>query len=331
MPIPVERLATCKKRIKSVLKDRYYATNRQLESKICESGPFNQRCDPHVVSQALREMVNSEELATIQHPQHNTKFYHLPEMLLKAKSRKILKARSEVIDPLYSRYLSFAQNDQRLCGDALETVMRDGFSQVPSFVELGSKQYPMMVFGELVLPGSLDGTFLLAEKKLLIAVETKNIREWIYPNSQELWSLVNKANTISSSSCPVLPVIICRKIPYYAYVAFKQLGILGFETHTQFFDPSIDDQLVDIKHKDGLGFHDIKTALVPPAGFVSFLEKTIPSYGPDYAARFLSHKSLLDQVAPQLALKNIHYSQRNALWLTVKVALGVEAAMSHHE
>ena len=331
MPIPDDRLALSKKRIKSVLRERLYATNRQLESKISESGPFNQRCDPHVITHALRELVASGEVAKIAHPVHQTAFYHLPEMLNKAKTRKLLTARQAVIDPLYSRYLQLAQHDSHLCGDALETVIRDGFSQVSSYLELGSKSQPLLSFGDKTLPGALDGTYMLSEKSLLLAVEAKNIREWIYPDAQQLWSLLNKANTISSPSCPVLPVLICRKIPYYAFAAFKQLGILGFEIHCQFFDPSLETELIDIKHKDGLGFHDIQTELSAPERLVRFLEKTIPDHGAEFAAKFLENKELISAVAPQLADKRLANSTRNTLWQAVKTRLALTKAMSHHE
>lgn len=331
MPIPVDRLALAKKRIKSVLSDRLYATVRQLESKISEAGPTNQRCNPHVITQALREMRAAGEVLTSTHPEHNNIFFYLASSESKAKSRKALAARKAEVHALYSEYLPLAQNDPRVCGDALETVMRKAFATQPTYFEIGSRSHPELNFNGKTLPGALDGTFLLLEKKILIAVETKNLREWIYSDSEELWSLINKANTISSPACPVLPVIICRKIPYYAFAAFKQIGILGFEVHHQFFDPLVEDALINIRHKDGLGFHDIKTELIYPPKLLDFLSKTVPEHGPEYADRFLRNKPLLDKLAPQLAAKTTRGTYRHTLWQEVKNSLGINAAMDHHE
>lgn len=331
MPIPIERLALAKKRIKSVLLVRFYATTRQLESKISEGGPTPQRCDPHVISQALREMVADNEIKVVTHPVHNNRFFYLPELELKAKSRKALALRRKNIDELYSQYIQLAKSDSRICGDALETVVRNAFKDAQGFYEIGSKEHPVLTFGGRTISGALDGTYLLSGKQILIAVEAKNIREWIYPSSEELWSLIHKANTISSDSCRVLPVIICRKIPYYAFAAFKQIGLLGFEVHNQFFDPSVADCLTDIKHKDGLGFHDIKTELVYPPKLLSFLTETVNNYGAEYASKFLENKPLFDKCAPALSSNSVRGSYRTAIWNSIKNALNLTTSISDHE
>src|SRR3990167_9332346 len=109
MPIPVARLELSKKRIKSILTKSKYASKRQLESKISEAGTTPQRCDPHVVSQAIREMCSLGELVKTPHPTHSTTFYYLPELGRTAKLRKILKQRRKIIDQLYCEYLTLAQ------------------------------------------------------------------------------------------------------------------------------------------------------------------------------------------------------------------------------
>lgn len=330
MPIPSSRLGIAKKRIISVLEKRHYANIRQLESKISESGPFNQRCDPHVITQALNELSSAGLLSKRFHPQNGTVFYYLPVMDTKKKFQRVLEERAYLIDELYAQFLGLTQQ-YSLCGEALETVVRSAFAGSEIFIELGSKASPLGAFNGRDIPGALDGTFIHQEKNFLVAVEAKNTREWIYPSSQEIWGLIHKANAISTTRFPVLPVLICRKIPFYAFIAFKQLGVLGYEIHSQFFDPSVADQLVDIKDKTRLGFHDVKTDLSPPSGLLKFLNQTIGEQGPDSVAKFLRHKPILDQVAPRLADKKLSNSDRAHYWQLVKAATGITAALEHHE
>jgi hypothetical protein len=331
MPIPADRLALAKRRIKNVLNVRLSATTRQLESKIAESGPNPQRCDPHVISQAIREMRKDVELSVYTHPQLGNNFFHLSAQEKNNKSRKALSQRQEKLNGLYTDYIRLVKDDPKICGDALELVMRNSFKQAPMYFELGSKANPLLSYGDRKIPGALDGTFLLSQQGLLLAVETKNIREWIYPSAAELWALLNKANVISSASCPILPILICRKIPYYTRVAFKQLGVLGFEVHHQYFDPIAESRLEQIKHVDGFGFHDIKTDLTPPPKLISFLKETVVEHGKTYAEQFLKNKQLLDEFAPKLSLESTKSGERQESWKTIKRRLNIYTDLDLHE
>ncbi len=330
MPIPVALLELGKQRIRNILRDRLYANARQLESKISEAGPTNKRCNPHVLTAALKDLTLSHEVSTENHPVDSCQFYYLTENARTKKNQKTLQARSNKINAIYSTYRSIAQ-DRRLVGDALETVFRTALKSIPDYFELGSKKNPLTIFGDKTLPGALDGTYLLGKKKLFLAVEAKNIREWIYPDRHELWSLINKANTISDDSNLVLPVLISRKIPYYARRAFKSLGVLGYEMHNQIFDPSVSNQLELIKHKDGLGFHDISTDLSPPEKLVSFLQETVFEYGENYAATFLENKDLFDTYAAEMADERIKGAYRKSRWSSVKTELGIYDNLDFYE
>lgn len=92
-------------------------------------------------------------------------------------------------------------------------------------------------------------------------------------------------------------------MPYMTFRFLQQLGILGYQTHKQYFKPSVDNLLRSIKDKDGLGFHDITTNLTPSPHLVNFFRSTIPAQAPEYSARFQSRGTLLRHYAVELGIE----------------------------
>lgn len=316
MPVKPERLALAKRRIKNILRTRFYANVRQLESKIAEAGPLDQRCDPHVISQALRELLMTKEIAVEKGPQQ-AHFYYLPSLL----ATPDFSARKARILELTAIHHSLTSGDSTICGDALEAVIGAAISKTGNFTELGSKKKPLLNFGNVEIPGSLDYLLLANSPASIIALEAKNIREWIYPDSRELWLLIHKAMLIAQgTSALVLPVLICRKIPYYARVAFKQMGVLGFEMHRQYYIPKVESQLTEIRHKDGLGFHDIVTDLTPPETLIRFLSETLPEQTATYAQQFRQNIPVYEKHAERMGEKK-YIPNRRLYWLEIKQEL----------
>lgn len=316
-----------KKRVKSVLSTRLFANIRQLESKIAESGPDGQRCNPHIISQALRELVR-EEILIKEGP-----FYFLAAHLKTPLKSARLQQRKRQIIPIYEKYLRLTQREPDACGSVLEDILDFAISSSPNYQELGSRARPLLTFGNVTLPGALDNISILTAEAAtyLVCFEAKNIREWIYGESHELWSLINKANCLSESVIKPLPILVCRKIPWYSRHAFEHLGVLGFETHRQVFNPLYETELADIRHKDDLGFHDITTNTTPSPALLNFLNATIPEQAKKYSAKFVSNKPLFDWVAKPLADKNLPWVDRHALWKDVKEELGIFDRMARDE
>lgn len=316
-----------KKRIRSVLSTRLYANIRQLESKISESGPTNQLCNPHIISQALRDLQSEDIIVKEGH------FYFLVAHTKTPLKRAYLDQRKKRIIPIYEKYLHLTQRVPDACGSVLEDVLNFAISNSQNYQELGSKAHPLINFGATRLPGPLDNISILGTDSgsFIVCFEAKNIREWIYGEARELWSLINKANCLSASSIKPLPILICRKIPWYTRHAFEHLGVLGFENHRQIFNPLYADQLVDIRHKDELGFHDITTETEPSPALYNFLQSIIPAQAEKYSNTFVSNKSLFDEVAPRLALKELNWAERRALWTKVKKELGIFDSMGQEE
>lgn len=301
-----------RKRIRNILSVRILASTKQLESKISESGPTDQRCDPHIISTVIRKM---NDVTTIEGP-GKTSFYVLKSTYF-PEFDKADQERTNTVFKLYENYRQLTMNPD-LCGHALETVVWNTIRSTDLYFPIGGMGKPVKSFDQIELPGAVD--FILSSKtsQFLVLGEAKNLREWIYPSSKELWEFIHKAVVFHQLGVNTVPVLIARKIHYSTRLLFKRIGILGVETHRQLFSPSIADQLIDIRHKDGLGFHDISTDLEPPTWLRNFFEKTIPKEAGSVSAQFKTSLPILEKHAKNMSTTKL----RNAGWKAVAEELG---------
>ena len=142
---------------------------------------------------------------------------------------------------LYRRYLGWAGNTN-LCGNVAEQAVD---SSLRSVAAAGHLSVVPAKPGHLAqLPnrekfrGPLDAGGYWprlrsdhASGVIPFAVEVKNIRNWIYPRSSELWGLLTKL----SSFPDVVPVLIARRIHPRTFLLFKAAGVLGYQTRKQWF------------------------------------------------------------------------------------------------
>jgi len=307
------RETLARKRIRNILSVRILASIKQLESKISESGPNDQRCDPHVISTVIRKM---NDVTTIEGP-GKTSFYVLKSTYF-PEFDKADKERTDTVFKLYESYRQFTMNPD-LCGHALETVAWNTIRSADLYFPIGGMGKPVKSFDRIELPGAVD--FILSSKssQFLVLGEAKNLREWIYPSSKELWEFIHKAVVFHQLGVNTVPVLIARKIHYSTRLLFKRIGILGVETHRQLFSPTIADQLIDIRHKDGLGFHDISTDLEPPPWLRNFFEKTLPKEAGNVSAQFKTVFPILEKHAENLSKTKL----RSAAWKAVALDLGL--------
>lgn len=131
-----------------------------------------------------------------------------------------------------------------------------------------------------------------------VALEAKNLREWITPQSIETLALIGKALRHDA-----LPVLICRKVTYDMCFFFKQVGGLAFQTHTQLFPADAEPRLRGVKHKDGLGFHDIRFGDEPSPALQRFISVTLPRELPAKLALFRGNSELLKYYAIEKELE----------------------------
>lgn len=285
-----------KRRIENILRARLLANEKQLESKIAEAGPEDKRCDPHIISEALR-LLQKENLVLFEEGPFDSKFYYWRSAY--SQSKESHTERKEYLFSLYLLYRKYSQQ-QALCGDCLESVIGKAISTTQLYNQVGSQKHQPIHFGDVKLSGAVD--FVLIPKKMAnsaVLIESKNIREWIYPSSMELWQFIERAVTFTNTGMDTLPVFVARKIQQSTRYLFKSIGILGVDTHRQLFDPSIATELSSVRHKDGFGFHDISFETEPSAYLTSFFEKAVPRNFDTYQKSFADNRELLADYAPR--------------------------------
>ncbi|MEK7400040.1 MAG: hypothetical protein AAB116_24110 [Candidatus Poribacteria bacterium] len=289
-----------KKRIKSILSKYGVCTTKQLEAKISEAGPYNQRVLPHLITEGLRNLTTIGDIKILPAPSSEIgNLYALSSFKL---TNPINKERYEKVVSLNQKWVKLAKS-QRICGNVLEEIIHKAILESKTMLCPGSPQKPVCeINGFQIIDNSpLDFTLYDKSTSLRIGVEVKNIREWIYPSAEEVWRLIGRCVSIKA-----VPVLIARKISYVARSElFQRIGLICHETYNQYFDISVESQLEDIKHKNGLGFKDIKTVdtSLPINEFVEsrhikfFRESLPPLLQKGYHQTFFDNLSLLEKFA----------------------------------
>jgi len=114
-----------------------------------------------------------------------------------------------------------------------------------------------------------------------------------------VWNLIGRALRIDA-----LPVLVTRKIVYPSYYVFREIGLLAFQVHFQFFPPKLETRVGEIRHKDGLGFSDIRCSDEAPPALVRYFAEHLPRLAPGALERFLSRKDILSRYAMEHHLED---------------------------
>lgn len=303
-------VAIAKKRIASILKTYRISYSKHLEIKISEAGPSHMRPEPFILNKALKQL---EKDKAIQVLHSNPKIYG-PMDFGRPGDTQRLKAFIDWWD-FYQKQSQIEEN----CGLVLEYLVSKTVEQDSNFLILGAgpryndqgilHKLPgseMLTFGNKQIyqgqtGAGLDLLMFDQEHSIPIGVECKNIREWIYPASPEVWRLIARACSIDC-----LPVLAARKISFITRAGiFYDMGILGFETHFQYFHNNVNSQTgykfkERVIEKNRLGFADIKFIKKkdsPPNHFSHFFSHILRENAEEYYERFLTKKPLLEEYA----------------------------------
>lgn len=320
-----------KRRILNILAKYRVSYSKHLEIKICEAGPRNQRMEPAILSTAFRQLKKDGTIPIIQRGQFEV--VGAPDYGKPGDASKLVK-----INRLHDLFLKCAA-ESSLCGFQLEKFIHETALNHSSnqYIVLGSGPI-LNAAGELYKPPNSEIHFYQGRETyggagldlfmqytynnqtIPIGVEAKNIREWIYPASVEVWRMVARACTLEC-----LPVMASRKISYITTAGFfAQFGIMGFQTHFQYFNPKVRSfskyKFNEVIAKDGLGFADIKITDEVPAHFISFFNTILPQQIKTYYDRFMSHRELLMKYAIDygMAEDKLSSSDRMKLYIQFK-------------
>jgi hypothetical protein len=91
-----------------------------------------------------------------------------------------------------------------------------------------------------------------------IPIEVKNLRDWIYPTSQELFQLLDKSAQlqVARPGVDMVPILVSRRVHITTMRMAKDLGFFVIPTRRQYITPSVDERLIT-EVRSGLGFLDL--------------------------------------------------------------------------
>jgi hypothetical protein len=292
-----ERDQIARRRLVSILTRHGVALARTLEQKISDAGPEGQRIDPHVLTRVRGEMVDQGRIVQSLHV--NAPWFHLVET-----SQAVVQRRLEEQLPVYQE-LNRRSLTLRL-GQALEiatykALLQSNLEFHGRFKDLAdhddsklyAKEEPPQHIGRLALAGDQRLDFLVRHPEAKhLGVECKNVREWLYPDREEIAAALAKCITLDC-----VPVLIARRIPYVSFQLFTTCGVILHQNYNQLFavaDTPIADKARD---KRLLGYHDIRIGNEPNERLIKFITTNLPKVAPAARAKFDSYKDLLSSFA----------------------------------
>lgn len=290
-----DRAEIARRRIVAILSTQTVANLRTLEHKIADAGPNPQRVQPHIITTAKQALMKEGRIAVL--TSKNAQWLHLSD----ADPAKV-SARLETLRPIWESFT--ATPVSKRTGQALEIAIWRAMLAAPAIQTIGgfqdvdahddatmfTKQEIHHLNGRTLGKESLD--FIALANGHWIGVEAKNIRPWLYPHDEEIRAALRKALTLK-----VCPVIIGRRIQYASFRVLGSCGVIMHETYNQRLanaDAAIAEKA---KHKDLLGYHDIRLGNVPDTRLNRFFAEILPNLLDNALALLDEYRDLLKAYA----------------------------------
>lgn len=309
---PPQYVAAGKEAILDLLRTEHAATWAEAQAKVGDR-PWRDdlpAVDPHHLTTARRELFLERRITESIDTYRGREIgvLHLTDLKRRQTAFKKAAARKR---QLAARFLGWASSSQHFPGGAIgaggEAVVH------ASLLAASHHGYRVLrpeggdissLLGAPVPGGPLDNAaFLqtltpqgLPRPLILVAVEVKNVRHWLYPPANEIYQLLSKAARlrVTSGDIDILPVLICRRRHYLTYQFARALGFLAFETGRQFIHPRAPIASAKLREVQvELGFSDLTVSDAPDPGLVRLFSETCPRYGHEIAARWTTAGSLL--------------------------------------
>jgi hypothetical protein len=294
-PMPIsrtERIALGKQRVKNILLKHLVATMRTLEQKISDAGPSNQRINPHLLTRALLELEQEKKLVRLQRA--GVPWFHLAQT-----NPQDVDSRLQVLEPIHAATVN-GEFVKRL-GQSLEIAVFKALRAQTSLAFFGgfrdleehdddslySHDEPPKTVSGHTMPGKLD--FMVLEGGAIGAIEIKNTRPWIYPDtSDDVLELLRKC-----CATDLVPVLIARRIHYSTFSVLSHCGVILHQTYNQLYPRSDAALAMQAREKNLLGYHDIRLGNEPDARPIKFIQTNLPALLQSFRERFERFKDLL--------------------------------------
>jgi len=207
---------------------------------------------------------------------------------------------------LYRGFLEITAQDT--CGSVAERVV---FQSLQAASNLALKPHRLGNVREIngrTTQGSLDSYAYvtlsgqgLQRHAVPIGIEVKNIREWVYPESSELWQALRAAVELEC-----VPILVTRRIHITTGRFCKSIGMLAHETQKQYFARSLESDSRLLAAHDGLYFRDVIAWEAADPSVTKFFEVTLPTVLDRTVQNFAKFGDLIRTYAIDAQLHNDH-------------------------
>ena len=264
--------------IQELITTEYSVTHMEIEAKISEKpGTFN-HLQPHILAQARKNLLRKSVIQRESRPTRGGRSVDTFSLTNSTASRRSVEKAAARKRTLTARYLQWASGTPGqglhtgIVGSSLENILHESIrASSPSLgyrlnnPDTGkTEQIYDMTFG-----GSLDNACVWHDDDhnavFQIVVEAKNLREWIYPWSPELYQLLSKSARLApfaeDAGQLIVPVLVCRRAHPTLFYMAKDLGFHVVDTTKQLINfglvaGSEEDRLVNEVRAE-LGMLDI--------------------------------------------------------------------------
>lgn len=299
-------IAAGKEAIIDLLGLEHAATWQEIQAKIADRpwGDSFPPVDPHHLTTARRELVLERRITESfdTYAGRQIGVVHLTDL---SRRRTAFDKAARRKRRLTARYLRWATSTPRhpsgLIGGAAEDVVH------ASLLRAAAHGYRVIrpkggdvrsLFAQPIPGGPLDNAAFLQVldddgrplPALLVPIEVKNGRHWLYPNAEELYQLLYKAARLRelSGETEIVPVLICRRRAFITYQFARALGFVAFETQRQYLlapeEKDAERKLDEVRLE--LGYADLLVSNEPDPQIVRLFEETLPNYGPGIGIRW---------------------------------------------
>ena len=222
------------------------------------------RVEPHHLSAARSELMTEGPITSSTGPTRGgseVTLFHLAG----ATGRRFedAMARKRLLTARYYGWARGTRTRPGRFGPAGEDVVRDALMEAaPSGYTIESPGREVGTLLGVPLQGPLDAAahYLVRDEAgipgrvITVPIEVKNLRDWIYPTSREIYQLLSKSALIQDSvpTRPIAPVFVCRRAHITTMRMAKQIGFFVIPAERQYVHQVSEGDLIEIRSELGI-------------------------------------------------------------------------------
>jgi hypothetical protein len=238
----------------------------EIEAKVADRTyvPLSRRVDPHHLSAARAQLVSEGAItssAGLTRGGSEVILFHLPG----AAGRRFddVMARKRLLTARYYGWARGTSTRPGRFGPAGEAAVRDAMTEAaPSGYTIENPGREVETLLGVSLHGPLDAAahYLVRQSGgipgpvITVPVEVKNLRDWIYPSSREIYQLLSKAAALQTAAPDrlIAPVLVCRRAHITTMRMAKEVGFFVIPIERQYVHQVDGEFLTEVRTELGL-------------------------------------------------------------------------------